>query len=117
MSKTATVAGTSVTVTGDGVGLVYTIPGLPSVNTLAPDPIQNVAMTTGANTVTVPAGAQYVVIVPPVGSVVSMKLKGDTADIGVTLATNRPSIMSLSSSTSSFVLTLGSGQTVQLCWA
>lgn len=117
MSKTATVAGTSVTVTGDGVGMVYTIPGLPSVNTLAPDPIQDIAMTSGANTVTVPSGAQYVVIVPPSGSVITMTLKGDAGDTGVHLATNRPSLMALASNAATFVLTLSSGQNVQLCWA
>jgi hypothetical protein len=70
--------------------------------------IQNLA--SGLNTITVPVGSATVVaatIVPPVGNVTSITLKGVTGDTGILLHLTDPTTIALAAAQATFVLTTG----------
>lgn len=67
---------------------------------------QLVNLSSGANTITVPANAVAVTIIPPSANAVSITLKGVTGDTGIALNLTDPSSIGLNS-VSTFCLTAG----------
>ena len=116
MAKASTVT-LSVTITGDGESLSYSLPAGNITNAAAPmgGPIPT-ALTSGDNTITVPSGAVEVLIVPPAASVVVKKLKGIGGDTGVTISPSQPMMLSLPAGATTFILNAGSTETVTLVW-
>jgi hypothetical protein len=98
----------NVSASGDFLGYVPTQIGL--INPAAAFLEQFFTYNAGANTVTVPAqGATpvAVIIVPPAGNTQSIIFKGVSGDTGVRLHNTNPTMISLDSSVTSFVLTVG----------
>jgi hypothetical protein len=62
-------------------------------------------LASGANSITVPSGTKWVIIVPPAGNSTTLTFKGVTGDTGVVLHPTEPAIISLASSVSTFCLT------------
>ena len=68
----------------------------------------NVALASGANTITVPAGATGVIIIPPSANTQTLILKGVTGDTGVGISPTQPTLIMFSTSApASFVITAG----------
>lgn len=107
----------TVTVAGDGVNTTYNPVGTPIVNLAAPagGPL-SVALTTGDNTLAVPAGAVALLVVPDPASVVVKKLKGVGGDTGFTIAPASPSLLGLPSSAVSVLLNASAGETITIEW-
>lgn len=107
----------TITYTGDTTG-VESIPA--ATNAASPGSIEIKNLSSGANTITVPTGgttAVACVILPPVGNIISITLKGVTGDTGVALHLTDPSTVALASTVTTFVLTAGSAITgVRLYW-
>lgn len=116
MAKKSTVT-LSLTITGDGITTTYVPPTAPIVNNTAPagGPIL-VALSTGDNDLTVPAGATSVLIVPLSDSAVVKKLKGDAADVGVTIAPASPTLLGLPSGATEVTINAASGETISVVW-
>lgn len=98
------------------ITLVYTgaVAGTQTIaaasNAASPGQIQIVTLSSGANTITVPAGGSTptgVVILPPTGNVQTLTLKGVTGDTGIALHLTDPTSLALASSVTSFVITAG----------
>lgn len=116
MAKKSTVT-LVVTVTGDGVNTTYNPVGTPIINLAAPagGPL-SVALSSGDNVLTPPAGAMGLLIVPPTNSVVVKKLKGVGGDTGVTIAPAAPMLLSLPSGGGAVTLNAGAGETIVIEW-
>ena len=99
--------------TGDVVG-TETLEA--AANAASPGQIQIIALASGANTITPPAGSQAVTIKPPTGNVVTLTLKGVTGDTGVGLHLTDPSSFGIASAASTFVITASSTVTVRFEW-
>lgn len=115
MAKTVTTTIT-VTLSGDGFG------GSPLFNQSVTN-ISGVApgsaiLSTGFQTIAIPATAVGVVIVPPPGNTVSMTLKGISGDTGTTLDPGLPTAYKFPIGLGAFGIALGVGGpiTVQLIW-
>lgn len=108
----------SVNVSGDSAS--YNIGSVATpIATLVNSPAEHMtsSVSSGFTTILVPqlpSPAQYVHIIPPVGSAVSMFIMGSTSDVGVQLATALPSLISLSPSQTSFIIKAGGSQSVDL---
>lgn len=116
MAKTSTIA-VLVTVAGDGSSLTYTPPGSPFSNAVAPmgGPVPT-ALASGPNTIAVPTGAQAVIVVPPVASLVTKTLKGVSGDTGIGISATLPTTVSLAASTITFVITCSGPEIISLMW-
>lgn len=116
MSVTATRV-TTVVFTGDVTG-TETISA--ASNAASPGQIEIRTLSSGANTITVPAGGSSPLactILPPTGNSLSITLKGITGDTGIRLHNTDPTTIALDPSSTSFVLTAGAGITgVRLYW-
>jgi hypothetical protein len=109
MAKTST-ATLTVSVSGDGVAANYTVS---STNNAAPGGGPTaVALSSGNNTITGPAGTTGALVVPPAGSMVAKVLKGVNGDTGIALSNTLPFFVSAAS----FVINAASGETVQIFW-
>jgi hypothetical protein len=98
--------------------LTGTITGLPGGsetvsltlnNSAASGQTQFVTLASGFQTVSVPAGAVWCIVVPPAGNTTSITLKGITGDTGVVLHPSQPSIIALGSSQTTIGITAGAG--------
>lgn len=90
--------------TGDFVGT----DSLPvAVNANSPVQSTPVTLSSGANTISVPAGSTAVQITPPTTNTNSITFKGVTGDTGVRLHNTQPASIPLDSSVTQFVLTAG----------
>lgn len=78
--------------------------------------IQQVALASGANTITVPTSAVAVTILMPSGNTVQVTLKGVSGDTGIALNQSGPSLIGLQGVTS-FVLNAASVVTVRLIYS
>lgn len=116
MAKKSTVT-LAVTVTGDGVNTTYNPVGTPIINLAAPagGPIA-AALSTGDNTLTVPAGASHLLIVPATDSVVVKKLKGVGGDTGFTIAPASPTLLGLPAAAVSVLLNASAGEVITIEW-
>lgn len=116
MAKTSSVTFT-VSITGDGGTLNYTPPGTPLSNTSAPygGPIP-VALSSGNNTLTPPATAQGVMIIPPTGSAITKTLKGIAGDTGILLNNALPTVLSLPVGGGAFVINASNSETITVLW-
>jgi len=108
----------TVTLTGD---VTYSQSFSAAANTTSPGQIDIVTLASGANTITPPAGGttpKACTIIPPAGnSTVTITLKGVTGDTGVVLHKTDPCVVSLNSTTTTFVLTASAELTgVRLIW-
>jgi len=75
------------------------------------------ALVTGDNTITIPSTAAGVVIEPPAGGTVALKLKGAAGDTGVVLS--KKAVTKLAFDTTppaDFILNAGAAVTVVLYW-
>ena len=112
MAKTAT-ASVTIAVSGDGVSFKFTTPT--QTNAASPFQHQPIALTTGANTITPPAGATMALVVPPTSSAVTKTLKGVTGDTGYAL--NPPGMPSfIPVGAGALVINASSGETVEFYW-
>lgn len=84
MSKTSTLS-LAVTVNGDGLaGATYIPPQSPVINANAPEGVPvAVALSSGANTLSVPAGALHAVVSPSTTSTNVKHLKTTSGDVGI----------------------------------
>lgn len=88
-----------------------------AANAASPGMVQNIALTTGANTITVPTGAKAVTIIPPAANTVTMQLKGITGDTGVRLHLTDPSSIAIDIAvTATFVITVSGALTLRFIW-
>lgn len=74
-------------------------------------------LTSGNNTITVPANATACTITKSTGNLVSVVFKGVAGDTGVKLHLTDPDSFSLDPSVTSFVLNAASSVTVFLTWS
>lgn len=96
---------TTITYTGDVVGVQ---PVVAAINAASPGTMEIKTLVSGANTITPPAGGSTpvgVMIIPPLGNVVALTLKGVTGDTGVLLHPTDPTFIALGSPTATFCLT------------
>jgi hypothetical protein len=114
MSKT-NVATITVTVSGDGfTGPVFSN-SYTNTGGTAPG---SVTLAAGFNTVSVPATATAVLIVPPPTSTNVKTLKGITGDTGVLLGVATPTFLSFTAAQfASFGITSVAAETLTLIWA
>lgn len=93
-----------------------TVTGLPTgsktvsipVTAAAPIDASNIqTLASGFNVITPPTGTTMVCIIPPVGNVITITLKGVTGDTGIPLSLTNPTWLSLPASPGTFGLTCG----------
>jgi hypothetical protein len=77
--------------------------------------IQQVTLSSGNNTITVPSGAVAVTIIFPEDNTVAVTLKGVNGDTGIALSLTDPTSIGLAS-VSTFVLSAASTVTVRLIY-
>jgi hypothetical protein len=84
-------------------------------NAASPGQVTVVNLSSGNNTVNIPtAGASTiagVLIVPPASNAVAMTLKGVNGDTGIALGLTNPTVISLATSVTSFVINAGGAVT------
>jgi hypothetical protein len=104
MSVSAT-RSTTITFSGDVTG-TETISA--ATNAVSPGSVTVQTLSSGANTITVPATTGVTVtavtIVPPTGNTQAITLKGVSGDTGIVLHNTDPSTISLGSTVTTFVL-------------
>jgi hypothetical protein len=88
-----------------------------AANASSPGQVQIIALASGANTITPPAGAKAVTIVPPAANVITLTLKGVTGDTGVGLHLTDPTSIALASAASTFVITTSNTVTLRFFWS
>lgn len=109
---------TTITFTGDVTG-TQTL----EADTNAASPASNAiqALSSGANTITVPTSTGVTVtactVIPPTGNTTSITLKGVSGDTGIQIHDTDPTTVAIDSTVTSFVLTAGAAiQGVRLIW-
>lgn len=115
MAKTVTTV-TTVSLAGDNFG------GAPlfseSVQNLSGNAPGSAALTTGFNSIAVPATALGVTIVPPPSSTVALTLKGITGDTGVPIdPANSTRLKWTAGQVATLGITAGAAVTVALVWS
>lgn len=92
-----------------------------AANGASPGQTDLVTLSSGANTITKPAGGSTVVsctIIPPTGNTNQITLKGISGDTGILLHLTNPSVISLAAGVSTFVLNAAASITgVRLVWS
>ncbi len=89
-----------------------------AANISSPGEIDSVLLALGANTISVPAGAVAVTIIPPAGNTATVILKGVVGDSGVYLHLTDPTSLGIyRAGSSTFVLTVSANITVRLIWS
>ena len=106
------------------VTIAATVTGLPTGTkafTFAYGPITgavaeilDVPLNTGNNTISVPAGATWLLIEPPSGNAVTIKLLGTGSDTGFTLDPTRATLLPLAAGTASVILNASGPVTPEL---
>ena len=89
-------------------------------NTNSAGQIQVIALSSGNNTITVPAAGTVptaATIVPPVGNLNTLTLKGVNGDTGIAIHLTDPSTIAIASSVTSFVINASSGTNIQIYWS
>jgi hypothetical protein len=89
MAGTLTISGTQSGIPSGSRAFSVSIPGPLSNN----EATTNVALASGANTITVPTGATGVLIIPPAANAQTLTLKGVTGDTGVPISPSQPSLI------------------------
>ena len=89
MSKAAVFA-VSLAITGDGQSLTWA-PATAVGNAASPAVTLQVTLSSGTTTIAVPTGSVGFCYVPPVNSVVTKQLKGNSGDTGLPMSTSYPS--------------------------
>ena len=84
-------------------------------NTVSPGQVEVQDPTSGNNTITVPTGGSStiagVIIIPPSSNTIVITLKGVNGDTGITLDLVDPTIISLGTAVTSFVINVASNMT------
>ncbi len=107
----------SVTVTGPGFSDTYVPPQLPLTNTTPPGNVPtNLALSTGNNTVTIPAGTNRIMLVDPPGSTNAKTLKGVAGDSGIALRPGDVHVFGVTSSQASFVVNAAAPETIAVAF-
>lgn len=88
-----------------------------TTNSSSPGSEQQVALSSGNNTVSVPSGSTALTVVKPAGNAVALKLKGVSGDTGVTLHLTDPDSISLDSTVTAVVINAASAVTLRLIWS
>lgn len=108
----------SVTVNGTVQGLLSGAKTLGPITISAVNAValtEDVALTTGNNTVAIPAGSTGMVIIPQTGNTQTLTLKGVGADTGVALSKFNPTLIPFdTSSPANFVLSAGGNTIVEI---
>jgi len=76
-----------------------------ATSSAAPGEVDLVVLSSGANTITPPAGSVAVTILFPAGNTTLVTLKGTTGDTGVVLHPTDPTSVGINDAASTFVLT------------
>lgn len=84
-------------------------------NANSPGEHLSVALVNGANTLTPPTGATFLLIVPPATSTVTKTLKGISGDTGVPVSPSQIIFLALAN-TNPLVLTTNNTETIDLYW-
>lgn len=90
-----------------------------ATNTNSPASVTLHALSSGANTITVPTGGTVptaCVIVPPSGSTVALTLKGISGDTGILIHKTDPTTIALDSSVTTFVINAASSVNIRIFW-
>lgn len=69
--------------------------------------VTTIALASGYNSITVPAGSTFALIVLPVGNATSVTLKGPTGDTGIALLPTGVTLIQLANSVTTIGLTAG----------
>jgi len=112
MSKTGTV-GVSIGILGDGVNIGWPSPAnsITYQNLASPGVVEPIVLTTGFNSVAVPAGAKFLWFVPPTSSTIAKTLKGITGDTGYVLDPASPMLLPIAVGTTAIGITASAGET------
>lgn len=107
----------SVSVSGAGLSESLQPEGFPLQNPNSPGGGPLLTSLAGSNnSITVPPGAQAILILPDSASTVAKTLKGANGDTGFALATNKPSLLSFPPGTTTLILSAASAETVKIHW-
>jgi hypothetical protein len=116
--STASTRETTITFTGD---ITATLTQEALANAASPAVVELKTLSSGANTITKPAGGATTVsvtIVPPAGNTTALTLKGVTGDAGIALHLTDPSTIALAAAVTDFCLTAAAGITgVRFIWS
>lgn len=106
----------SVSCGGDGiVQYTYNPPASPLVNQNAPEAVPQVGqLTTGLNTIPVPANATQCMLIPPTTSQIAKTAKTTSGDIGLAF-TGTPILFPLAGVTNVYVVSAGA-EAISLVW-
>lgn len=108
----------TITYTGD---INITIPVQAASNSASPGQTDLVTLSSGNNTITIPAGGstpKACTIVPPSGNINTLTLKGVAGDTGILLHKTDPTTVAIDTGVASFVLNAGATITgVRLIWS
>lgn len=112
-------ASSAVTISGSVTGLAggtFTISIAQLTNASATGPQSAYALSTGNNTVTIPTGAEGVIIEPRSGNTVALTYKDVGGATGIPMSLVKPYMASFGAGATSFVLSAASSTTVDLIW-
>ena len=66
--------------------------------------VTDVTLASGDNTIDVPTGATAVLITPPSGNAVALKLKGNSGDTGILIHKTFPTVLALDATQTTFIV-------------
>ena len=75
-----------------------------------------VSLAMGDNTLTIPTGCIGALIVPDTESAVTKTIKGNAADVGVTMRADYPFMLSFPDAAVDFIVTAGAAEDVAVHW-
>lgn len=117
MAAFLSIVNLSLSVTGAGLNENLQPEGFPLQNQSSPGGGPLLTPLAGSNnSIAVPPGAQAILILPDASSTVAKALKGANGDVGFSLATNRPSLLSIPPGTSTIIIQAASAETVKIHW-
>lgn len=114
MAKTSNVI-QSFNVSGDGI---VATSGWSNTTTNGSSPdggLHQLALALGDNTISVPAGTNFILIIPPSGSTIVKKLKGVAGDTGWVLAKTLPTTISVTVG-STYIINAAAAETVYVAF-
>ncbi len=113
MAITSTV-NLALSVSGAGISEQYVPPGFPFINATAPaGGVIATVLAAGDNTLTIPVGSVYLLIVPPASSTNGKKLQSTT---GFPINAANPSLVGLAAAATTVVINSVGIETVTLLW-
>jgi hypothetical protein len=106
----------SIAISANGVGLNLTWSSGTMGNGNSPGKHDQIALSSGANTLTPPANAVFAVLVPPANSTITKTFKGVTGDTGYQFNVGMPALIPLASAPGTFVITASGSEQLDVYW-